>query len=829
MAELVVPKKASLFTKIIVPVILLFTLFTFGLGFWIAGLISASILKQTSHQTEDQTRALQRILVRDWTAFAEGVANPVLHQRVGPMIQKGIVDHTAAFLGELCPKLGADFIHVYTAKGEFLTSTRATATFREPPLLSELSRAPEEARGTYFMVNLSTEVLDFEKLDAVTPRGAGGEVLAVATHAFMKDEFGDPMGMLIAFKILNGAKKYVEDLSDTLGAKVSVFHDGQLVATTLTDAKGRSVLGGELGKSLLAEAKAAGDNPVIRGSIGNVAYAIGLVPLTDRQGHQVGMMSVVNPIDVALREASAIRWRIILAGFVALGGFSFVIALIIRRVFGAITRVVEHMKGVSEGRLTNNLAISSNDEMQLLSDAIDGTVARLRDLIGRVEGSFNLVERVGREMTELADAVSAGGQEQEQVIPRLDQATASLESMVSTAAAGLGTMRQSTEKNLSSLMELAASVEETARNAEDFNTAAADASSATQEMSASVTQVAGNMGTLTRSIAETSSAMEKIDQAVHQIKKLTDQTRSLSRDLSSEASEHGRGAMEKANDKMGSIKVLVDKLGETVKTVGRRTEEISEIVGLIMDIAEQTNLLALNAAILAAQAGENGRGFAVVASEIRSLAEKTDNSIKQIEGHVSSIQQESRRAVEEVTEGIKVVALGAREVAGVEHVLDRIISGVADAGAMMEQIASQTDAQSDQSATVTRSLSDITSMAQQVDQASRQQEQTARHIATVAEGIGAKAGFMKRAADDQHRAVKHITGEVQETAAQAESVAGGVAAAASGVVAVRDSAVVIRRSVQENQPRVKALRETAQILKERTKEVRSHIATFHIS
>ena len=111
----------------------------------------------------------------------------------------------------------------------------------------------------------------------------------------------------------------------------------------------------------------------------------------------------------------------------------------------------------------------------------------------------------------------------------------------------------------------------------------------------------------------------------------------------------------KGNEMMNSCKEAIDNattvVAETVKSindVNNDSEKIKDIIKVIEGIAFQTNILALNAAVEAARAGDQGKGFAVVASEVRSLAQSSQTSAKDITELINQVYEKINKANKDV-------------------------------------------------------------------------------------------------------------------------------------------------------------------------------------
>src|ERR1700710_2572179 len=109
---------------------------------------------------------------------------------------------------------------------------------------------------------------------------------------------------------------------------------------------------------------------------------------------------------------------------------------------------------------------------------------------------------------------------------------------------------------------------------------------------------------------------------------------------------------------MTGIREAMQESSAVIKEMGRRSEEIGDIVQTINLLADRTNLLSLNASIEAARAGEHGRGFAVVAEEIRALSDRAAASSAEIAKIVRALQGAAREALTASNEGLKIADEG---------------------------------------------------------------------------------------------------------------------------------------------------------------------------
>lgn len=163
---------------------------------------------------------------------------------------------------------------------------------------------------------------------------------------------------------------------------------------------------------------------------------------------------------------------------------------------------------------------------------------------------------------------------------------------------------------------------------------------------------------------------------------------------------------------------------QTVAAIQASTRRMDEIVGVIDGLAFQTNILALNAAVEAARAGESGRGFAVVASEVRSLAQRSAESAKEIRLLIGA----SSRSV----------AAGVAQIQKAGTNLTQVLDGIRDVASTMTQISVSSAEQSN-------GLSEITIAVNLLDQITQQNSELAERAVQQAQDLEVRATTLSEA------------------------------------------------------------------------------------
>jgi methyl-accepting chemotaxis protein len=312
-----------------------------------------------------------------------------------------------------------------------------------------------------------------------------------------------------------------------------------------------------------------------------------------------------------------------------------------------------------------------------------------------------------------------------------------LASVVETIANGDLT-RQVEQHSKDEVGALSASFKKMVQNLRDtivqVSEASAAVASASTEISSSTEQMAAGSQEQTSQAAEVASAVEEMTKTIVENSKNASNTAETAKAAKTSAEDGGR-VVEETIVGMKRIAEVVNKSAETVKALGKSSDQIGEIIGVIDDIADQTNLLALNAAIEAARAGEQGRGFAVVADEVRKLAERTTKATKEIAGMIKTIQGDTSGAVTSMEEGTKEVDSGIK-------LADR-------AGASLKEIV-------DLIQKLTDMVTQIASASEQQSSASEQISKNVEAISTVTGETAAGTNQIARAAEDLNRLTERL-------------------------------------------------------------------------
>lgn len=218
------------------------------------------------------------------------------------------------------------------------------------------------------------------------------------------------------------------------------------------------------------------------------------------------------------------------------------------------------------------------------------------------------------------------------------------------------------------------------------------------QVATAVTEMAASVEEVARNASDAASATQRADEDVRR----------------------GRSVVGETIAAVDGLARNIEQAAAVIQRVEDGSRDIGKVMDVISSIAEQTNLLALNAAIEAARAGEQGRGFAVVADEVRTLAQRTQDSTKEIRTIIERLQSESRDAVQAMGDSQSKAQRLVDHAAGTGRVLEEITAAVNSVAGMNTQIAAAAEEQSTTADQISENVVRIQQMAEETDEIARQ-------------------------------------------------------------------------------------------------------------
>ena len=186
-----------------------------------------------------------------------------------------------------------------------------------------------------------------------------------------------------------------------------------------------------------------------------------------------------------------------------------------------------------------------------------------------------------------------------------------------------------------------------------------------------------------------------------------------------------------------------------IRRIGRRSDDIDQVVDFISEVAGRTNLLSLNASIIAAQAGEHGKAFAVVADQIRELAAQIARSTKSIGDIIHAVREDVEGTAALIDRGDALAVEGVQLARNSLDALGQIQRSTAQGRETAAAIHGAVEAHARSSREVSQLVESVADGSHAASAAVQLVGRSVAGVTSVSKSVGALADQVARALEDQ--------------------------------------------------------------------------------
>jgi methyl-accepting chemotaxis protein len=422
-------------------------------------------------------------------------------------------------------------------------------------------------------------------------------------------------------------------------------------------------------------------------------------------------------------------------------------------------KVLEAVTRIAEGDFTTRIRAVELGPLGHYAEVLNRLADSQRRMIAGIVRVLDRLQEIPEQVYDSMEEIDSGRMQTEEAVEETASLLANIDTSIRGITGEVESLLSSTEEASSSILEMQSSIEQVSQSVGSLHDSVESSSASIQGMTASMREVAQNADAVHTVAEESAVAMTEMDRAIQEVGEHVRQASVLT-DQVNERAEEGSEAVAATIEGIRTIRDQTRDTKEVLERLAERTGEIGEIVNVIGSINAETNLLSLNAAIIAAQAGEQGKAFAVVANHVKTLAQRTASSTKEIEALIRAVQEESSNAVSAMASGIEAVEAGVARSRTAGDQLTSIRASSHEASARVAEIARATAEQTRNSKHVAKAAQQTSSMVQQISSAVGQQSRAGDELLKNAESALELCRLVHRSTEEQRESSRFVTASI---------------------------------------------------------------------